>query len=75
MGYGHESHPRAKTPVLRREGTDTSHVISCQHYDGYFLSPLDFLKDLLTSFLFKAAFKRLVLPRLFISPPSFFSIV
>jgi len=32
---------------------------------GYFLSPLDLLKECLTFFLFKAAFKRLVFFRLF----------
>jgi len=36
---------------------------------GYFLSPLDFLNELLIFFLFRAAFKRLVLLRLFIFPP------
>jgi hypothetical protein len=39
------------------------------HYDvdqvGYFLSPLDFLKECLTFFRFKAAFKRFVFFRLF----------
>jgi len=35
------------------------------------LSPSDFLKHLLRFFLFKAAFKRLVLPRLFIFTPLF----
>ncbi len=34
--------------------------------DGYFLSPLDFLKDLFTFFLFSAAFNRFVLLRLLI---------
>jgi hypothetical protein len=32
---------------------------------GYFLSPLDFLNECLTFFLFRAAFKRLVFFRLF----------
>jgi hypothetical protein len=35
------------------------------HQVEYFLSPLDFLKHLLTFFLFRAAFKRLALPRFF----------
>jgi|APFre7841882590_1041340.scaffolds.fasta_scaffold15648_3 hypothetical protein len=38
-------------------------------YVGYFLSPLDFLKECLTFFRFKAAFKRLVFFRLFMSKP------
>ena len=38
--------------------------------EPYLLSPLDFLKRLLTSFLFKAAFCRLVLPRFFMSTSS-----
>jgi len=57
----------AKAGTLQRAGT--SHVISYQDYVGYFLSPLDFLRHLLTSFLFRAAFKRFVLPRFFIFPP------
>jgi len=32
---------------------------------GYFLSPLDFLKEFLTFFLLRAAFKRLVFFRRF----------
>ena len=57
----------AKAGTLQRAGT--SHAISYQDYVGYFLSPLDFLRHLLTSFLFRAAFKRFVLPRFFIFPP------
>jgi len=38
-----------------------------RHHVGYFLSPLDFLKECLTFFLFKAAFNRLVFFGLFIS--------
>jgi hypothetical protein len=40
---------------------------SCYYFDqvGYFLSPLDFLKECLTFFRFKAAFKRFVFFRLF----------
>jgi len=37
------------------------------HQEGYFLSPLDFLKHLLTFFLFNAAFRRLALLLRFIS--------
>ncbi len=33
--------------------------------EGYFLSPFDFLKELLTFFLFRLAFKRFVLFLLF----------
>jgi len=44
--------------------TGMRHVISYQGYVGYFLSPLDFLKECLTFFLFKAAFKRFVFFRL-----------
>lgn len=36
---------------------------------GYFLSPLDFLRECLTFFLFKAAFKRFVFLRLFMPNP------
>jgi hypothetical protein len=32
---------------------------------GYFLSPFDFLSELLTFFLFRVAFRRLVFPRCF----------
>jgi hypothetical protein len=46
-------------------GRDTSHVIFYPDQVGYFLSPLDFLKHLLTFFLFRAAFKRLALLRFF----------
>jgi hypothetical protein len=48
-------------PAGRQEG-------GARNYDhvGYFLSPFDFLKHLLTFFLFRAAFKRLVLLRFFI---------
>ena len=38
---------------------------SVLYYVGYFLSPLDFLNECLTFFLFKAAFKRFVFLRLF----------
>ena len=38
-------------------------------YVGYFLSPLDFLKECLTFFRFNAAFKRFVFFRLFIFNP------
>ena len=38
-------------------------------YVGYFLSPFDFLNELLTFFFFKAAFNRFVLPRFFMPPP------
>jgi len=41
-------------------------ALSVVYQVGYFLSPLDFLKECLTFFLFKAAFKRLVFFRLFI---------
>ena len=37
---------------------------------GYFLSPFDFLRELLTFFLFRVAFKRLVLFLLFMLSPS-----
>jgi hypothetical protein len=41
----------------------------CGFYQvGYFLSPFDFLKELFTFFLFRAAFNRFVFPRLFIIP-------
>jgi hypothetical protein len=46
-------------------GSDASHIIFCLDQVGYFLSPLDFLKHLLTFFLFRAAFKRLALLRFF----------
>jgi hypothetical protein len=39
------------------------------YQEGYFLSPLDFLKLLFTFFLFSAAFNRLVFPRFLISIP------
>jgi len=58
MHYGHES----RLPAV---GRDTAHVIFYSDQVGYFLSPLDFLKQLLTFFLFRAAFKRLVLLRFF----------
>jgi|GEM_PF-698370 hypothetical protein len=41
-------------------------ALSVLYYVGYFLSPLDFLNECLTFFLFKAAFKRFVFLRLFI---------
>jgi hypothetical protein len=40
------------------------HAIRLLYQVGYFLSPLDFLKECLTFFLFKAAFKRFVFLRL-----------
>jgi hypothetical protein len=65
--WGIQARTRLRAETLQRAGT--SHVISYQDYVGYFLSPLDFLRHLLTSFLFRAAFKRFVLPRFFIFPP------
>jgi hypothetical protein len=41
-------------------------ALSVLDHVGYFLSPLDFLKERFTFFLFKAAFKRFVFFRLFI---------
>jgi hypothetical protein len=61
VGSGHESRLRAKA---RRHGHESR---SCFNQVGYFLSPLDLLKECLTFFRFKAAFKRLVFFRLFIS--------
>jgi hypothetical protein len=63
MVYGHESWTRLCAEALQRAGT--SHVIFYHDYVGYFLSPLDFLKECLTFFRFKAAFRRFVFFRLF----------
>ena len=54
--------------ALNRTGTGQARSESryCLDQVGYFLSPLDFLKECLTFFLFRAAFKRLVFFRLFI---------
>jgi len=49
--------------------TVTNHRYDSHYYFdqvGYFLSPLDFLKECLTFFRFNAAFKRLVFFRRFI---------
>ncbi len=69
--YGHKSRRQAgwartrlRAEALQRAGT--SHVIIYHDHVGYFLSPLDFLKECLTFFLFNAAFKRFVFFRLFI---------
>ena len=68
---------RADLPTPAEAGFAKAGTLHARHksryyvsnYVGYFLSPLDFLRHLLTSFLFRAAFKRFVLPRFFIFPP------
>jgi len=75
MGYGHATRLRA---LLRRSGYaqagETHFGVQARtrvtDYVGYFLSPFDFLNECLTFFLFRAAFKRFVLLRFFMSTPS-----
>jgi len=61
MGYGRATRLRAETYFGVQARTRVT------GYVGYFLSPFDFLNDLLTFFLLRAAFKRLVLPLFLIS--------
>jgi len=65
VGYDHES--RLPAPSSAGTGAGRQRHESDYYSDqvGYFLSPLDFLKECLTFFLFKAAFNRLVFFRLF----------
>jgi len=62
---GHESLP-LKSVRNRKANGRAGIGATPQDQVGYFLSPFDFLKQLLTFFLFNAAFRRLVLFLLFI---------